>query len=140
MFNQRLKDLIDENGLTIQKFINSSNFKPSIVYTWLQGKSEPTLKNLVAVADYFSCSVEYLIGRTDDLTFGKFKQIPPFDVQLKKILKEKKISQYSLLKNNIITRGHLNGWFNRKSLPTIKNLVTLADYLQVDIDYLLGRV
>ena len=32
-----------------------------------------------------------------------------------------------------------NGWENEKTEPNIKNLIKLADYYQVSLDYLVGR-
>lgn len=33
---------------------------------WKSGRSMPTAKKLVAIADYLDCSVDYLLGRTDN--------------------------------------------------------------------------
>ena len=36
------------------------------------GKNEPTAKTLIAYADFFGCSIDYLCGREDD--FGVIKK------------------------------------------------------------------
>lgn len=43
------------------------------------GKNEPTAKTLIAYADFFGCSIDYLCGREDD--FGVIKkaaEVPAF--------------------------------------------------------------
>lgn len=49
------------------------------------------------------------------------------------------ITQYRLAKNLGISGGHLGDWKKGKSRPTIDNLIKIADYFDVSVDYLLGR-
>ena len=37
----------------------------SIISYWEQGKSEPTLSKLIAIAKYFGVSIDYLVGLED---------------------------------------------------------------------------
>ena len=38
-----------------------------------------------------------------------------------------------------ISQGTMNEYKNGKKLPTIPNLLKIADFLDVSVDYLLGR-
>ena len=60
-------------------------------------------------------------------------------MKLKELREEKKISQNKLateLKINVMT---YNGWEKEKTEPNIQNLIKLADYFGVSVDYLIGR-
>lgn len=54
-------------------------------------------------------------------------------------IQSKGISAYSIAKQTGISQGLMNEYKNGIKLPTIVNLVKIADYLGVSIDYLLGR-
>lgn len=141
MFSDVLCELMDEKGVMpqdIQNYLDDTSI--SKIYAWMEGRNMPLVDNLIKLADFFNCSIEYLIGRTQDVGSGKFQPAVPFDIQFRKILKEKKVSQYRLLKDKIISCGNIDFWLNKKKIPSVSSVIKLADYLQVDIDYLLGRV
>lgn len=80
------------------------------------------------------------MGRTEDNSQTNFKVCPPFDIQLRKIMKERKVSQYKMThKDKVFNSSHFHRWFKKKSYPNIDTVIKLADYLNVSIDYLLGR-
>lgn len=56
-----------------------------------------------------------------------------------KYLQNNNISAYSVAKNTGISQGLMNEYKNGVKLPTIHNLVKIADYLDCSVDYLLGR-
>ena len=35
------------------------------IYTYEKGRSEPNIDGLIALADFFDVSIDYLVGRTD---------------------------------------------------------------------------
>ena len=55
------------------------------------------------------------------------------------ILQEKKISSYKLTKDTGISNGLISDWKKGKRTPASENLIKLADYLDLSVDYLLGR-
>lgn len=64
-FSERLKQLREERGVSqeaIGKILGISRYA---VYTYEKAKAAPTLEGLVALADYFDVTVDYLLGRTD---------------------------------------------------------------------------
>ena len=62
-FNERLRAILKETGKTQYLFIKQTKISWGIFYNWLTGKSKPSADNLVKVANYFECSVDYLLGR-----------------------------------------------------------------------------
>ncbi len=39
---------------------------PASVRLWEQGAAKPSASNLLVMSDHFGCSVDYLLGRTDE--------------------------------------------------------------------------
>lgn len=66
IFKERLKNLRSEHALsqyTLAKKINSSQ---KIIDYWEKGESEPKANFIVALADFFGVTCDYLLGREDD--------------------------------------------------------------------------
>lgn len=49
------------------------------------------------------------------------------------------INAKTLSENTGISTGNISDWKSGRSMPTAKKLISLADYLNCSIDYLLGR-
>lgn len=65
VFPERLKMLRMEKGIGQIKFAQEIGVGKSIVSQWERGMSEPTLSKLVAIAQYFCVSLDYLAGLED---------------------------------------------------------------------------
>lgn len=55
------------------------------------------------------------------------------------ILQEKHTTPYAVAKNTGISQGLMSEYKNGIKMPTIANLIKIADYLDCSVDYLLGR-
>ncbi len=62
-FGERLREILQETGTTQYRFIKQTKISWSVFYNWLTGKSFPSMDNLVKIAGYFGCSVDFLLGR-----------------------------------------------------------------------------
>lgn len=54
-------------------------------------------------------------------------------------LQLKHLTAYKVAKETGISQGLMNEYKNGIKLPTVQNLVKIADYLDCSVDYLLGR-
>lgn len=54
-------------------------------------------------------------------------------------LQKNKMTAYEVAKNTGISQGLMNEYKNGIKLPTIQNLIKIANYLDCSVDYLLGR-
>ncbi len=63
IFGKRLKELREERGVSQPALAKELGVSRAIVSFWENGLREPTLSNLVAIADYFDESIDYLAGR-----------------------------------------------------------------------------
>ena len=64
-FSERLKDLRAENGLTRAQLAEKLNVSPRLVAYWENGQREFSFDMLIAIADLFASSADYLLGRTE---------------------------------------------------------------------------
>ncbi len=64
-FGERLRTLRQERGLGQVQLARELDVGKSIVSLWERGECEPTLSKLVAIAQFFGVSVDYLAGLED---------------------------------------------------------------------------
>lgn len=55
-------DLIKKSGITNNKLLSDLNLPSSAITEWKKGKAKPSVDALMKIADYFDCSVDYLLG------------------------------------------------------------------------------
>ncbi len=65
-FSERIKALRKEHGLTQQGVGEIIGVKKYAVYSYEKGRAYPDMRGLIALADYFDVSMDYLAGRTDN--------------------------------------------------------------------------
>lgn len=61
----RLRELRKERGLTLRKLGDVINTSNQNISNWEVGRSNPNIKYLISLADYFHVSIDYLVGRSD---------------------------------------------------------------------------
>lgn len=62
-----------------------------------------------------------------------------FSENLKQLMKDENINQVQLSQKIGVAQSAISAWLLGKKEPSIKSLWLLADYFNVDIDYLVGR-
>mgnify|MGYP005782086277 FL=1 len=62
-FSQRLRTVLKEMNCTQYSFIKQTKISWGVFYNWLSGKSNPSVDNLVKIASFFDCSVDFVLGR-----------------------------------------------------------------------------
>lgn len=65
-FGTILKELRTENDLSQSALASKINCSQKIIDYWEKNSSEPTAHFIVAIADFFGVSCDYLLGREDD--------------------------------------------------------------------------
>lgn len=76
MFLQRVLELIDDKGITRNKFLIELNLSKNSFVAWENRGTIPSGGIVAKIADYFNVSTDYLLGRTDE------KVQPPTDEKL----------------------------------------------------------
>ena len=64
-FGERLKELRKEHGLGQIALAAALGVGKSSISLWERGESEPTLTNLITIAQYFDVTLDWLAGLTD---------------------------------------------------------------------------
>ena len=74
----RIKDLRIENGLTQKELAKILHSSDKNIWAYENGVASPPIDILIAYADYFDVSTDYLLGRTDELG-AVITPFPPSD-------------------------------------------------------------
>lgn len=72
--------MISEKGITQSRLAENTSISTGNISDWKKGKSMPSAVKLDELATYFNCSVDYLLGRTDEPTEVKGHSIKTGDV------------------------------------------------------------
>ena len=65
-FQDRLKSLRLARNLTQKQVADATGMAQMAYQRYEYGTREPAFHNLIALADYFDVSLDYLVGRSDD--------------------------------------------------------------------------
>lgn len=63
---ERIKLTAKNKNIQIKILLNECNLSKNTLSSMLSGGSTPKSENLAKIADYLDCSVDYLLGRTDN--------------------------------------------------------------------------
>jgi len=66
VFSERLKLLRKERNLTQTEFAKQIRASQNTVSNWEKGNRAPDMDTITVLANFFNCSVDYLLGRSDD--------------------------------------------------------------------------
>ena len=140
-FQNRFTELADElqekSKSKRAKIIGISNTTYSNAYNY---GIIPKTSSLIRIANYFDISIDYLIGNTDNERFEKSLQPVNFKERLIELQNEKGISTvYELSQRIHIHRNNIAQWNKLNCIPLIDDLIIIADFFDISIDYLLGR-
>lgn len=61
-FADKLKELMQENNLSQSKLSKETGISQSNIARWLACLHEPNMTNLILLAKYFKCSIDFLVG------------------------------------------------------------------------------
>ena len=63
VFSQRLQQLREKKRISRKSLSELCGLSSDAVRRYERGEAEPTLHSLIAIAEYFEITVDYLIGR-----------------------------------------------------------------------------
>lgn len=72
MIGDILKELREDKGLTQEELAAILKISRTSVSMYESNTNEPSLTTLVAIADFFNVSTDYLLRRTKDTTFNAY--------------------------------------------------------------------
>jgi len=139
LFVERLKDFMSEHELNTNRLAKIMDCDFQTVSFWLEGRYYPRHNMLIALANHFNCSIDFLLGISDceELKLGASPS--NFHERLNSYLQRNKMSRYRLSKLSKIGDGVISKWINGGRVPETENLITLAEIFSCSVDCLLGR-
>ncbi len=66
-----IKTLCKSKGVTISMLLSNCNLTKSFIYDLEKRATSPSCDKMSRIADYLDCSVDYLLGRTDNPEVNK---------------------------------------------------------------------
>ena len=83
-FKDRLKELRETEGISMMQLANALGVSNAAICKWENGVAEPKVSYLIKISDFFDCTVDYLVGKTNDYTSGDItKVVAPQKLSLK---------------------------------------------------------
>ena len=139
VFADRLSDLIFDNKKPVTDIAKEIGINKSTLYEYLLCERAPRICNLVKIADYFHCSIDFLLGLENEIPGLVFKECKPFPEQFKAILSHFNISRYQLKKLTGLAESVLYYWAKGQRTPTIESVLLVCEKLECRVDFFIGR-
>lgn len=137
-FQERLQELLVENGLSRLQLSKKIGISFETLNGYFNKDFYPEISIAIKIADYFNCSIHYLMGLTDEYN-NKNKNNLSFTDTLKQLIKQNNVSIETFMKELNMSEANFYRWQSGKNVPSMKSLCSIAKYFDVSIDYLIGR-
>jgi transcriptional regulator with XRE-family HTH domain len=138
LFAERIKELKEEYNLSNLQFEKISGCKNQSISSWLTKGVYPKLINLMRLSEYFECSIDYLLGMTDNKSFIRRKISIPFLERLNELIATNNSSEYAVAKECKFNRSSFVNWRKRNLLPQTECIIAISEYFGCSVEYLLG--
>lgn len=146
-FSQRLKDLMEEDGITRQELSLQIATDRKCVRLWLEGKNYPKYKSLIKLAEYFHVRIDYLVGIEDGVLEKDAERVfslpmedvsLKFSAQIRDYMDKNHLTIYAIAKKLHIDQKALKKWLDVGSIPETATLIKLSKLTNISIHALLG--
>lgn len=64
-FKDRFNELIEEKQVKQVQLQKELHLSKNQVHYWIKGKAEPSIDDLINIANYFNVCIDYIVGRQD---------------------------------------------------------------------------
>lgn len=136
-FQERLTELLQDNNLTKQQFAKNINKRLSTINEYFLNDYYPQIDLAITIANYFGVSLDYLFGLSDKKE-NKNKNDKPFFENFDILVKTNKKSILNTMLDMNFKESNYYRWKSGK-IPKTNNLLTIAKYFDVSLDYLIGN-
>lgn len=137
-FQERLQDLLVENDLNRLQLSKKIGISFETLNGYFNKDFYPELSVAIKIADYFKCSLNYLMGLTDDYNSKEVNKLSFIDA-LKKLMKENNLSIEKFSKATHMSEANFYRWQAGKTKPAMTSLIAISQLFDVSIVYLVGR-
>lgn len=144
MLGKQLKLLRESRQKSQQEVCSALNIEQSTLANYENGKRIPKIEILIKIAEYYQCSVDFLLGieKSGGKDFSDFQVDNSefaFDLKMRvrDLLAEQKLSEDDFMKMTGFSKEEKDSYLYGNKLPTIEDLIKIAGVLSVSTDYLL---
>jgi len=78
VFSSRYAELLNQKGLSLDDFSNACGIDSEQCQRYLRGECEPSLEDLISIAQALETTTDYLLGQTPKVTYYESKILNPF--------------------------------------------------------------
>lgn len=114
-FSLRINELIDETGLSLENLSRAAGVSVFTLFH-LKGQSNPKLpstKVLLKLADYFKCSLSFMLGQEECNSLPSPKtELPAFSDRLRELIEAKELKFFLMKKSGL-----------KKDFPSMYNVI-----------------
>ena len=136
-FQERLTELLQDNNLTKQQFAKNINKRLSTINEYFLNNYFPQIDLAITIANYFNVSLDYLFGLSDKKE-NLNKNDNPFFENFEILVKTNNKSILNTMLDMNFKESNYYRWKEGK-IPKTNNLLTIAKYFDVSLDYLIGN-
>ena len=146
VFPSRLKEARNLTGFTQKEVAKEINISNVSISQYENGSREPDINTLSKFADFYGCSVDWLIGRGDYPGFEPVykwdgvisSRTTQFPAKMKSARQKTGLSQAKIAKQIGVPRSNITKYELGQLEPNIETLAKLSAYYKVSSDWLLG--
>ena len=136
-FQERLTELLQDNNLTKQQFAKNINKRLSTINEYFLNDYYPQIDLAITIANYFNVSLDYLFGLSDKKENTNNNDKPFFE-NFNILVKTNKKSILNTMLDMNFKEANYYRW-KSGLIPKTNNLLTIAKYFDVSLDYLIGN-
>lgn len=136
---ENLNYLISEREITGKQLARELGLTEATLSRYRKGINTPSVSNLVKFADYFNCSIDYLLGLENESTELTFKVSPPISERMAKLPSLFNMSAYAFCREVKISETAFYDWKSASKEPNIYSIIKIAKHFDRRIDFILGR-
>ena len=137
----RLKALMDEKGVDRQSLSEATSLSYSGICSILRGERMPSYNFLKVLGDFFDVDVEYLTGQSKIRRQNLKQETAQISMamRLKNLLRERNLKKQDLARRTGLSYSAVCQYASGDRGPSRNTQQLLANFFDVDVDYLMGR-
>ena len=125
--------------MTMRAFSRGIGINPRTIYRW-HTDFMPTVKSVLKTADFFGCSVDYLMGKNElEFDFQPDRYTLDFWSRYAALKQAAGMTDYQVAQLCKVRSGTVSKWVHGR-LPDLEMLRRLCEVFDTSYEYLLGRV
>ena len=137
-FQERLQDLLIENNLSRLQLSKLVSISFETLNGYFNKNFYPELSVAVKISNHFKCSIDYLMGLSEDYNNDEKNQLA-FCETVKCLAKQRKTTVKKVMNDIGMDETNFYRWQRGNNRPSMTSLIAIAKYFEVSVDYLIYK-